>query len=125
VDDTGRVRIDKWLWAARFYRTRSLALAAIELGRVRVEGERVKPAREARIGDRIELIQGEQRIELLVRGLSMIRGPANFARSLYEETPASRERRERQAQARRYGAEPALARSGRPTKRERRQLERL
>jgi ribosome-associated heat shock protein Hsp15 len=125
MSDDARVRIDKWLWAARFYKTRSLALAAIELGRVRVEGERVKPAREARVGERIELLQGEQRIELVVRALSAVRGPAPVARALYEESAASLLRRERQAQARRYGVEPAAALAGRPTKRDRRRLERL
>jgi ribosome-associated heat shock protein Hsp15 len=125
VSQDERVRIDKWLWAARFYKTRSLALDAIELGRVRVEGARVKPAREARIGERIELQHGEQRIELVVRQLASVRGPAPVARRLYEETPASLQRRERQAQARRYGAEPAVTRQGRPTKRDRRKLAQL
>jgi ribosome-associated heat shock protein Hsp15 len=124
-DAAAPVRIDKWLWAARFYKTRSLALAAIELGRVRIEGERIKPAREARIGERVELVQGEQRIELVVRALSAIRGPAPVARTLYDETPASQERRARQAQARRDGVEPAAALQGRPTKRDRRRLERM
>jgi ribosome-associated heat shock protein Hsp15 len=125
MSETDRVRIDKWLWAARFFKTRSLALTAIELGRVRVEGERVKPAREARIGERIELQQGEQRIELIVRGVSSSRGPATIARTLYEETAASVLRREQQAQARRYGVEPAAALHGRPTKRDRRKLAQL
>lgn len=119
------VRIDKWLWAARFYRTRTLALGAIELGRVRVEGERVKPAREARVGERVELVQGEQRIEVVVRALSATRGPAARARMLFEETAASLARREQRAQARRYAVEPAAALHGRPTKRDRRRMERL
>jgi len=125
VEDAARVRIDKWLWAARFYKTRSLALAAIENGRVRVEGERVKPARETRVGERIELVQGERRVELIVLSLSATRGPAPAARLLYEETAASLARREQQVQARRYGVEPALARRGRPTKRDRRKLAQL
>ncbi len=125
MNEAGRVRIDKWLWAARFYKTRSLALAAIELGRVRVDGERVKPAREARIGDRVELVQGAQRIEFIVRDLSSTRGPAALAKALYEETAASALRREQQAQARRYGVEPAAALHGRPTKRDRRKLAQL
>jgi ribosome-associated heat shock protein Hsp15 len=123
--ESERVRIDKWLWAARFYKTRSLALDAIELGRVRVGGLRIKPAREVHVGDRIELAQGEQRIVAVVRALSSVRGPAPTARALYEETPDSVARRERQAQVRRYGAEPAAALAGRPTKRDRRRLERL
>jgi len=125
MDETTRVRIDKWLWAARFYKTRSLALDAIELGRVRVEGQRVKPAREVRLGERIELVQGEQRIAVIVRALCAVRGPATAARTLYEETAQSVSKRERQAQVRRYGAEPAAALPGRPTKRDRRRLERL
>jgi ribosome-associated heat shock protein Hsp15 len=123
--DATHVRIDKWLWAARFYKSRSLALTAIELGRVQVEGERVKPAREMRIGERVELLQGEQRIELIVRELSAMRGPSTIARTLYEETAASLLRREQQAQARRYGIEPAAALQGRPTKRDRRKLAQL
>ena len=125
MEDAARVRIDKWLWAARFYKTRSLALAAIENGRVRVEGERVKPARETRVGERIELVQGERHVELIVLSLSATRGPAPAARLLYEETAASLARREQQVQARRYGVEPALARRGRPTKRDRRKLAQL
>lgn len=125
MQDPERVRIDKWLWAARFFKTRSLALAAIEMGRVRVGGERVKAAREVHTGDRIEVTQGVQRVELVVRALSTVRGPAPAARLLYEETEASAARRAVQAEARRYGAEPALARRGRPTKRDRRRLAQL
>ena len=123
--DAQRVRMDKWLWAARFYKTRSLATAAIELGRVRIGGERVKPAREAHIGERVELVQGEQRLVIVVRALSAVRGPAAVARTLYEETAESLALRERQAQVRRYGAEPAASLTGRPTKRDRRRLERI
>ncbi len=125
MDTAERIRIDKWLWAARFFKTRSLALDAIALGRVRVEGERVKPAREARIGERVEIVQGESRTVVVVRALSAVRGPATAARLLYAETAESRERRERQAQVRRYGAEPAATLAGRPTKRDRRLLEKL
>ncbi len=125
MDSPDRVRIDKWLWAARFFKTRALALDAIALGRVRVEGERVKPAREARIGERVEIAAGEQRLVVIVRGLASVRGPAPVARTLYEETADSAARRERQAQVRRYGAEPAATLAGRPTKRDRRRLERL
>ena len=125
MDTTERVRIDKWLWAARFFKTRSLALDAIELGRVRIEGERVKPARETRVGERVEISQGEQRTVVVVRALSTVRGPAAAARLLYEETAQSVARRERQSQVRRYGAEPAATLQGRPTKRDRRRLERL
>jgi len=125
MDTAERIRIDKWLWAARFFKTRSLALDAIALGRVRVEGERVKPAREARIGERVEIVQGESRTVVVIRALSAVRGPATAARQLYAETAESQARRERQAQVRRYGAEPAAALQGRPTKRDRRLLEKL
>ena len=125
MDTPESVRIDKWLWAARFFKTRSLAADAVELGRVRIEGERVKPARSARIGERVEIAQGEQRRVVVVRALSAVRGPAPVARTLYEETAESAARRERAAQVRRYGAEPAATLAGRPTKRDRRRLERL
>jgi ribosome-associated heat shock protein Hsp15 len=125
MDTPERVRIDKWLWAARFFKTRSLALDAIALGRVRIGGERIKPAREARVGDRIEIIRGETRTVVLIQALSAARGPAAAARLLYAETAESVARRERQSQVRRYGAEPAATLQGRPTKRDRRRLEQL
>jgi ribosome-associated heat shock protein Hsp15 len=117
-----RVRLDKWLWAARHFKTRTLAADAIELGRVRVNGERVKPAREARIGDRVEIVAGEVRSELVIRALSAQRGPAPVAQQLYEETADSRARRERRRETARYGAEPARSIKGRPTKRDARLL---
>jgi ribosome-associated heat shock protein Hsp15 len=125
METSERVRIDKWLWAARFFKTRSLALDAIALGRVRVEGERVKPARDARVGERVEIVQGENRTVVVIAALSAVRGPATAARMLYAETADSQARRERQAQVRRYGAEPAASLQGRPTKRDRRRLEQL
>jgi ribosome-associated heat shock protein Hsp15 len=117
-----KIRIDKWLWAARFFKTRSLATEAVDLGRVRIDGERIKPAREARAGDRIELFAGAARIEFVIRALSAQRGPAAVARLLYEETAASHARRERQADLRRSAVEPARSIKGRPTKREGRAL---
>lgn len=125
MSEAGRVRIDKWLWAARFFKTRSLAAQAIELGRVRIGGERVKPAREPRIGERVEIQMAETRIEVIVRAHSTARGPAPAARALYEETEASVERRTRHAEARKLAAEPATTIKGRPTKREGRELRRL
>lgn len=125
MSDSARVRIDKWLWAARLFKTRSLASEAIDLGRVRVDGERIKPAREARIGDRVEVVVGEARREVVIRALSDQRGPAAVALQLYEETTESRARRERAVEALRYGAEPARAIKGRPTKREGRALRSL
>ena len=120
------VRIDKWLWAARFYKTRALAQTAIENGRVTVDGQRVKPARVVRIGDSIGLRAGDQDRNVLVRGLSAARGPAPVAQALYEETAESVARRERIAAERRLHVEPARAIAhGRPTKHERRELERF
>ncbi|MFN9029363.1 MAG: RNA-binding S4 domain-containing protein [Betaproteobacteria bacterium] len=122
MDDHGPVRLDKWLWAARLFKTRSLATDAIDLGRVRLAGERIKPAREVRVGERYEITIGETRFEIVVRALSAVRGPAPVARTLYEETADSVERRQRRAEARRFGAEPAQELKGRPTKRDGRLL---
>ncbi len=125
MSDIDRVRLDKWLWAARFFKTRSIATREIDLGRVRVAGERVKPAHDVRCGERIEIQLAAQRVEVVVRALSAVRGPAPVARELYEETAASIERRARVAEGRRYGTEPAAAIKGRPTKKEGRALRRL
>ena len=117
-----RIRIDKWLWAARFFKTRTLAADAVELGRVRVNGERIKPAREARAGDRIEVLAGDARSEFVIRALSAQRGPAPVAQQLYEETADSLARRQRRSELLRHGAEPARSIKGRPTKRDGRAL---
>ncbi len=118
-----RVRLDKWLWAARFFRTRTQAADAVMLGRVRINGERSKPAREARVGDRIEVSMGDGCREVVIRELSMQRGGAPSAQQLYEETADSLDRRERRQERLRYAVEPARSiRKGRPTKREGRQL---
>lgn len=85
------VRIDKWLWAARFFKTRSLAQDAIELGRVRVRGERIKPSREVRVGELLEITRGEEHFEVYVEALSQVRGPAREAARLYRETDESQE----------------------------------
>jgi ribosome-associated heat shock protein Hsp15 len=121
--ENGRVRLDKWLWAARFYKTRSLAAEEIGKGRVSVNDQAAKAARELRIGDRITLRQGAVTRVVQVRGLSAVRGPAPVAQALYEETADSIAAREAAAAQRRLGVEPADARrQGRPTKRDRRQL---
>ncbi len=121
-----RIRLDKWLWAARFYKTRALAVEEIERGRVSVNDVAAKPSREVHEGDRIVLRQAGHEREVLVRALSSVRGPAPVAQALYEETAASVARREAAAEQRRLGTEPALAlaqaRQGRPTKRDRRDL---
>lgn len=121
--DGSRVRLDKWLWAARFFKTRSLAAEEIAKGRVSVNEQTAKASREVHVGDRIDLRQANVPRCVLVRGLSHVRGPAPVAQALYEETAESLAQRERLAQARREGTEPALAiEQGRPTKRDRRQL---
>lgn len=122
MEAAGRIRIDKWLWAARLFRTRTLAADAVELGRVRVNGERVKPAREARVGDRVDVLAGGLQLEYVIRALSAQRGPAPLARQLYEETADSRMRRDKRSETLRYAAEPARSIKGRPTKGEGRAL---
>ncbi len=124
-DDRPRVRLDKWLWAARLYKTRQLAADEVARGRVEVNGQPAKASRELRPGDRVTLRQGPVEREVVVRGLATVRGPAPVAQALYEETAASVAARERAAQLRRQGVEPALAIAhGRPTKRDRRELAR-
>jgi ribosome-associated heat shock protein Hsp15 len=118
------VRVDKWLWAARFYKTRGLAQDALEHGRVTVEGERVKTARVLRTGERIVIRIGEVERTVRVLGLSDQRGPAPVAQQLYEETPESIVAREAARERRRLFDEPADAIEGRPTKRDRRALDR-
>ena len=119
-----RIRLDKWLWAARFFKTRALASEDIGHGRIAVNGVVAKASREVRLGELIELRQSGQTLrEVWVRGLSAQRGPAPVAQLLYEETPASIARREAAVQARRQGVEPAQSlEQGRPTKRDRRQI---
>jgi ribosome-associated heat shock protein Hsp15 len=119
------MRLDKWLWAARFFKTRSLAQQAIVAGRVKLRDERVKPAHAIKLGDAVSVRVGELEWQVRVKGLSEKRGPAEEARKLYEETEASRAERERRMDLRRWTAEPAADIKGRPTKRDRRRLEDL
>lgn len=118
------MRIDKWLWAARFFKTRSAAQQAVEGGRVKLNGERTKAARELKPGDSLSIHIGAYEWLITVARLTDRRGPASVARTLYEEGPASRARRQEQVANRRLMIEPAAERHGRPTKKERRQLER-
>ena len=120
--ESERIRIDKWLWAARFFTTRSLASEAVDGGKVHVNGDRVKAARALRQGDRLEIRRGQEELEVVVRVLSEQRGPASAAQALYEETEASVTKREAQAeQARALSA--AMPRfDTRPDKRSRRAL---
>jgi len=117
------MRIDKWLWAARFYKTRSLAQQAIAAGRVKLNESRVKPAHELKAGDALAIRVGDFEWQITVKALSDKRGPADVARQLYQESEASRSERERRQDLRRWGAEPANALKGRPTKRDRRRIE--
>jgi ribosome-associated heat shock protein Hsp15 len=118
------MRLDKWLWAARFFKTRSLAQAAVAGGKVKVGGERVKPAKELAVGDGLAVRIGEFEWVITVKVLSDKRGPAEAARKLYEEDEASRARRTAQVADRRAHAAVWGERKGRPTKRDRRTLDR-
>ena len=119
------MRIDKWLWAARFYKTRSLAAKACELGRAELQGQRVKPSRDIKIGDVLLVKNDSGDFEIEVLALGEMRGPAAVARTLYAETEASREAREKLAETRKltpyFEAPPAT----KPSKRDRRQIDRL
>ena len=117
------MRVDKWLWAARFFKTRSLAQQAIAAGRVKLNDARVKSSHELKVGDALAIRVGEFEWQIVVSALSDKRGPAEQARKLYQETAASQAERERRKDLRRWGAEPASALKGRPTKRDRRRIE--
>lgn len=119
------VRLDKWLWAARFFRTRSLATAAVAAGDVRVGRDRVKPARVVKPGDEVQIRRGNDLVVIVVRASSDVRGPASVAQRLYEETDESRRRRAEAAERRALAREPALDIKGRPTKRDARALRRV
>jgi len=118
------VRLDKWLWAARFYKSRTLAATAIEAGRVFVADERAKPARLIKVGENLKINREQERVELVVRGITDQRKSAPLARLLYEETPESLLARQTAAENRRFYSEPSHEIAGRPTKRNRRALER-
>lgn len=117
-----KLRIDKWLWAARFFKTRSLAAEAVEGGKVHLNGARVKPAKGVNIGDTLEIRIGPFQFIVVVRGLAARRGPASEAAQLYEETAQSRATREALAAQMKVEAVPGAERQGRPTKRDRRHI---
>jgi ribosome-associated heat shock protein Hsp15 len=121
----GRQRLDKWLWAARFFKTRSLAAAAVDGGRVKLAGQHVKPAREVKPGDQLEIVAGEQRFVVTVRGLNEQRRPAPEARLLYEEAPESQAARAAQAELKRLAPVPGADLHGRPSKRAGRLMRRV
>jgi ribosome-associated heat shock protein Hsp15 len=117
--------MDKWLWAARFFKTRSLAARACELGRITSNGQPAKPAREVRVGDRLHVRNDSGDFQVDVLLLSEMRGPATVAQTLYRETDASRELRLKLAEERREQPHFETFREGKPSKRDRRELDRL
>jgi ribosome-associated heat shock protein Hsp15 len=119
--DDDKVRLDKWLWAARFYKTRALAKAAIEGGKVHHRGERCKPGKEPKVGDEYVIRTGVEERSVVVQALSVVRRGAPEAQALYAETPESVERREKAAAQRKAGA-LGMQTDGRPSKKQRRQL---
>lgn len=123
--EDNNVRIDKWLWAARFFKTRSMATDAIDRGRVRIDGEPVKPSRNVKVNDKLLIDNGSDRWEVIVAAISDKRGPAPVARTLYFETDDSIAKRENDRTARRLFPEPSLDIKGRPTKRDRRAITRI
>ena len=118
-----QVRIDKWLWAARFFKTRTLATDAVDAGKIRLNGERVKPSRNVKPGDMLEIDNGATEWEVIIHDISDTRGSASAAQKLYSETEASMERRSKEAERRKYFPEPSAFIKGRPTKRDRRKLD--
>lgn len=124
--EAGKVRVDKWLWAARFFKTRALAVEAIGGGKILVNGERPKPAKTLQVGDEVRVRLGPYEHVVKVHGISERRGPASVAATLYEETADSRAIRERLAEQHRMApAAFVYEEKGRPTKRDRRELDRL
>jgi ribosome-associated heat shock protein Hsp15 len=118
------MRIDKWLWAARFFKTRSLASHALTHGQVQIDRHTVKPAHEVRIGETLTIVQAKVPRTVVIKGLAEHRGPAPVAQQLYEETPESILRRAALAESKRLSPEPAMTIAhGRPTKRDRRALQ--
>ena len=123
-DPAESVRLDRWLWAARFFKTRALAVEAIAGGRVHLAGQRTKPSKEVGPGDELEISFGQgATVSLVVRGTAQRRGSAAVAAGLYEETPESIEAKERRAEQRRLAPPPFPPGGARPTKRDRRRLD--
>lgn len=125
TDLSARLRVDKWLWAARFFKTRSLAAEALGKGRVRIGGDPVKAAKELRIGDVVQIDVDRVTWEVEVKGLCDVRGPAAVAQTLYAETASGKLRREAELLRRKTFREPAATLQGRPTKRDRRIIDKL
>lgn len=125
MTDTPAIRLDIWLWAARFYKTRALAKHAVETGKVDVGGQRAKPARAVRVGDALRVARAEETFEIEVLALSDTRGPAPVAQALYAESAASKQRREAQRAQRRAEAGGYRPPTGKPDKRARRLIQAL
>jgi ribosome-associated heat shock protein Hsp15 len=119
------MRLDKWLWAARFFKTRSLASDAVDGGKVKLNDASTKPAKDVKVGDRLHIRAGEQDWEVILQGLNEQRRPAPEAQLLYQETPDSVQQRAQAAELRKLAPAPALDYKGRPTKRDRRELGRF
>jgi ribosome-associated heat shock protein Hsp15 len=125
ADPRTGTRVDKWLWAARFFKTRALAARACELGRIVANGHEAKPSRELHAGDRLQIRTEAGDFHIEVRALSEIRGPAAVAQTLYHETDESRELRQKLAEERRAAMQQGLLREGKPSRRDREQLNRM
>jgi len=125
TDAIEKTRLDKWLWAARFFKTRSLAADAVDSGKVHVDGDRAKPAKEVKLGQRMRIRRGQEEMEVIVRGLSMQRRGAPEAALLYEETEASREKREDAKITREHDFAQRDRGMGRPTKRQLRDIKKF
>ena len=124
-DSVPRTRVDKWLWAARFFKHRSAATEAIDGGKVKLNGLATKPSREIKAGDRLDITVGEDTRTVMVRAIADKRGTATVAQTLYEETAESMEVRERARELRKFAATPGADLHGRPTKRDRRRIDRF
>ena len=124
-DSVPRTRVDKWLWAARFFKHRSAATEAIDGGKVKLNGLATKPSREIKAGDRLDITVGEDTRTVMVRAITDKRGTATVAQTLYEETAESMEARERARELRKFAATPGADLHGRPTKRDRRRIDRF
>lgn len=120
-----KLRIDKWLWAARFFKTRALATEAINGGHVHLNGQRPKPSRSLQIGDVLQIVRGQERLVVSVQALSDRRGPASEAQKLYQEDEAHRQQRLAQAEMRRLEASAGLRQAAKPDKKGRRQIHRF
>jgi ribosome-associated heat shock protein Hsp15 len=123
--DHAGVRLDLWLWAARFYKTRSLARQAVDTGKVEIDGQRAKPARNVRVGDALRIVRGEELFEIEVRNLSGNRGPVSVAKTLYIESEASRARRDAERATRAAERAGYKAPAAKPDKRARRLIRAL